>query len=125
MSQQVKLLEEISRGIRTMNKKLDELVELHGKLLEGRQKSTPQAFKEGEPLDALTLLELPDHLRRTAMALHEVGRATAELVSEHTGNSRSIESAYLNQLERQGYIAKERGKMDGENPKKVYFFIDG
>jgi DNA-binding PadR family transcriptional regulator len=40
-----------------------------------------------------------------------------------TGNSRSIESAYLNQLQRQGYVRKERGTQDGENPKKVYFYI--
>ncbi len=123
MSQQVKLLSEISRGIRDMNKKLDRLVELHGKLLEGRMASTPKAMSKEEPLDALTLLELPDHLRRTAMALYEIERGTAEAVSEMTGNSRSIESAYLNQLQRQGYIHKERGKMDGENPKKVYFFV--
>lgn len=123
MSQQVKLLSEISRGIRDMNKKLERLVELHTKLLDSRQSATPKAMSREEPLDALTLLELPDHLRRTAMALYEVERGTAERVSEMTGNSRSIESAYLNQLQRQGYIQKERGKKQGENPKKVYFFI--
>ena len=123
MSQQVKLLSEISRGIRDMSKKLDRLVELHSKLLESRQASTPRSMSKAEPLDALTLLELPDHLRRTAMALYEIERGTAEAVSDMTGNSRSIESAYLNQLQRQGYVHKERGKMDGENPKKVYFFV--
>ena len=76
-----------------------------------------------KPLDAVALLELPDHLRRTAMALHELGRATAERVCEKTGNSRSIESAYLNQLVRSGYVRKERGKGEAENPKKVYFFV--
>ena len=123
MSQQVKLLTEIARGIQTMTKKIDELVDLHSKLLESRMASTPKAMSKEEPLDALTLLELPDHLRRTAMALYELERATAEKVSEVTGNSRSIESAYLNQLQRQGYIKKERGKEDDENPKKVYFYI--
>lgn len=123
MSQQVKLLTEISRGIRDMTKKLDQLVELHSKLLESRQTSTPKAWSKEEPLDALTLLELPDHLRRTAMALYELERATAEQVCEATGNSRSIESAYLNQLSRQGYIKKERGRLENENPKKVYFHV--
>ncbi|MBW3581946.1 MAG: transcriptional regulator [Euryarchaeota archaeon] len=123
MSQQVKLLTEIARGIKDLNKRINDLVEMQAKILESRQSATPKALKQEEPLDALTLLELPDHLRRTAMALHQLGRATAETVSDMTGNSRSIESAYLNQLQRQGYIHKERGKMDGENPKKVYFHV--
>ncbi|MDD5502327.1 MAG: helix-turn-helix domain-containing protein [Candidatus Thermoplasmatota archaeon] len=77
----------------------------------------------GEILDAATLLGLPDHLRRTAMAIHAVGRGTAEDVAKETGNSRSIESAYLNQLVRQGYVKRERGKLKGEAPKKVYFYV--
>lgn len=123
MSQQVKLLTEISRGIRDMTRKLDELVELHTKLLDARDRSTPKSLKEHDVLDPMTLMDLPDHLRKTARALLELNRATAEHVCELTGNSRSIESAYLNQLERQGLIHKERGKVDGENPKKVYFYL--
>lgn len=79
--------------------------------------------KKEEILDAAALLGLPDHLRRTAMALHEIGRGTAEDVAGITGNSRSIESAYLNQLVRQGYVKRERGKREGEAPKKVYFYV--
>jgi ArsR family transcriptional regulator, lead/cadmium/zinc/bismuth-responsive transcriptional repressor len=124
MSQQVKLLTEISRGIRDMARKLDELVELHTKLLDGRERSTPKMLRGDEPLDPLTLMDLPDHLRKTAIALLELKRATAEQVADATGNSRSIESAYLNQLERQKLIHKERGKLDHENPKKVYFFVE-
>lgn len=74
-------------------------------------------------LDAAALLGLPDHLRRTAMALHDLSRATAEQVAKSTGNSRSIESAYLNQLVRQGYVKRERGTLKGEAPKKVYFYV--
>jgi DNA-binding IclR family transcriptional regulator len=55
--------------------------------------------------------------------MYEVQRGTAEEICAVTGNSRSIESAYLNQLQRQGYVRKERGRLDGENPKKVYFYI--
>lgn len=123
MSQQVKLLTEISRGIRDMSKKIDQLVELHTKLLDTRMASTPKALSKEEPLDVLTLLDLPSHLQKTARALYDLERATAEQVSDATGNSRSIESAYLNQLHRQGYIKKERGKLESENPKKVYFHV--
>lgn len=99
---------------------LETLEEIRDKL----DKLGPEERKTAtKPLDAVALLELPDHLRRTAMALHETGRATAERVAEKTGNSRSIESAYLNQLARSGYVRKERGKQAGENTKKVYFFV--
>ena len=123
MSQQVKLLGEIARGIRDMSRKIDQLVDLHTRLLDGQQRATPKSLKGDEPLDPLTLMGLPDHLRKTAIALMEIKRGTAEAVADATGNSRSIESAYLNQLQRQGLIQKERGKLDDENPKKVYFFI--
>lgn len=59
-------------------------------------------------LDVLSLLKLPDHLRRTAMALDKLGEGTAGDVAKMTGRERAVESAYLNQLARMGYVGKKR-----------------
>jgi hypothetical protein len=70
------------------------------------------------PLDVMTLLSMPDHLRKTAMTICRCGRATAEEISEQTTRARAVESAYLNQLVIMGYLKKER------KGRKAYFFIE-
>jgi len=54
------------------------------------------------------IFELPDHLRYTVKAVMEKGEISADEVSKITNRSRSLESAYLNQLLRLGYIEKHR-----------------
>jgi hypothetical protein len=62
------------------------------------------------------LLSLPDHLRETLLGLRKAiitfgangPRATASEVAKITGKARAIESAYLNQLTREGFLKKER-----------------
>jgi predicted transcriptional regulator len=66
----------------------------------------------------MTLLSMPDHLRKTAMTVCRLGRATAEEVAQHTRRARAVESAYLNQLVIMGYLKKER------NGRKAFFYID-
>jgi hypothetical protein len=61
-----------------------------------------------EALDVMTLLALPDHLRKTATVTSKLGRATADEISENTDRARAVESGYLNQLVRMGYLKKER-----------------
>ena len=61
-----------------------------------------------ETLDVMTLLSLPDHLRKTAMVICSLGKATAEEIAENTKRARAVESGYLNQLVRMGYLKKER-----------------
>ena len=61
-----------------------------------------------EPLDVMTLLSLPDHLRKTATVTGSLGRATADEIAERTERARAVESGYLNQLVRMGYLKKER-----------------
>jgi hypothetical protein len=70
------------------------------------------------PLDVMTLLSMPDHLRKTAMTLCRCGRATAEEVSVQTSRARAVESAYLNQLVIMGHLKKER------KGRKAYFYAD-
>ena len=123
MSRQIKLLEEIAASLKSLDKRMQTLVDQQEKILGHRVASTPQKLSQEEPLDAFALMELPDHLRRTALAMYQIKRGTAEEICEYTVNSRSIESAYLNQLHSQGYIKKERGRMEGENTKKMYFHI--
>jgi hypothetical protein len=69
-------------------------------------------------LDVMTLLSMPDHLRKTAMSICRCGRATAEEISQQTTRARAVESAYLNQLVFMGYLKKER------KGRKAYFFAD-
>src|SRR5208283_512527 len=69
-------------------------------------------------LDVMTLLSMPDHLRKTAMAICRCGRATAEEIAGQTCRARAVESAYLNQLVLMGYLKKER------KGRKAYFYVD-
>jgi len=59
-------------------------------------------------MDPFTLLELPDKLRETAIALIKLESATASDVARITGRGRAIESHYLNTLVRMGYAKKRR-----------------
>jgi hypothetical protein len=54
------------------------------------------------------LLQLPDHLRRTYLTVASRGECPAKVVSNLTGRSRAVESNYLNQLARMGWLSKRR-----------------
>jgi len=54
------------------------------------------------------LLQLPDHLRRTYLTVTSRGECEATLVSNLTGRCRAVESNYLNQLARMGWLNKRR-----------------
>ena len=54
------------------------------------------------------LISLPDHLRRTYVIVASKGECDAVIVSNHTGRCRAIESNYLNQLARMGWLNKRR-----------------
>jgi len=69
-------------------------------------------------VNPLLLLELPDNLRSSYMALLQLKEATAEEVAAITGRRRAIESHYLNILVEMGYIRKRR------TGRKVYFYLD-
>jgi len=68
-------------------------------------------------IDPFALLELPDNLRTTLIALLKAENATAEGISSITGRGRAIESHYLNFLVKMGYVEKKR---DG---RKVIFTV--
>src|SRR3989304_10082300 len=54
------------------------------------------------------ILQLPDHLRRTYLTVASRGECDATVVSNLTGRCRAIESNYLNQLVRMGWLNKRR-----------------
>jgi hypothetical protein len=107
------LLEKIKESLDRLNEKMEVFIEI--------QKGRKQDFVMQdlpEALDVMTLLSLPDHLRKTAVTICKLGRATAEEVSEHTKRARAVESGYLNQLVLMSYLKKER------KGRKAYFFVE-
>ena len=54
------------------------------------------------------LIALPDHLRRTIVVVSSKGECDASQVSCVTGRCRAVESNYLNQLSRMGWLDKRR-----------------
>jgi len=54
------------------------------------------------------LFSLPDHLRKTYLTVMSKGEPSATEVSNLTGRCRAMESNYLNQLARMGWLTKHR-----------------
>ena len=106
------LLEKIRENLEQLNEKIDVMIEI--------QKSSHRELPENLPeaLDVMTLLSLPDHLRKTAVCLCKLEKATADEISEQTKRARAVESGYLNQLVIMGYLKKER------QGRKAYFYVD-
>lgn len=109
----IQVLEKIRENLERLNEKIEVMIELQKHDKKDLQLPIPDA-----PLDVMTLLSMPDHLRKTAMTLCRMGRATAEDISEQTKRARAVESAYLNQLVIMGHLKKERVG------RKAYFFVD-
>jgi len=106
------LLDKIRENLEKLNDKIDVMIEIqkHG------QRELPENLPEA--LDVMTLLSLPDHLRKTAVTLCKLEKATADQVAEQTKRARAVESGYLNQLVVMGYMKKER------EGRKAFFFVD-
>ena len=108
-----------------VNKKLDSIIELNGKMLKTQeeflQRITNESYRRKaiklEP-DAMTLFSLPRSLRKTVMVLYKLKEATAEDLARETKRLRAVESASANQLVRMGYLKKKR------EGRKVYFYIE-
>jgi hypothetical protein len=111
------ILEKIEESLERLNDKMEVMIEIQRNNGGG---STPKTvpFLPDASLDVMTLLSMPDHLRKTAMTICRCGRATAEEISEQTTRARAVESAYLNQLVIMGYLKKQR------KGRKAYFFVD-
>ncbi len=106
------LLEKIRENLEQLNEKMEVMIEIQKHDRRGIPEKLPEA------LDVMTLLSLPDHLRKTAITLCKLEKATANEVSEQTKRARAVESGYLNQLVIMGYMKKER------QGRKAYFFVN-
>jgi len=106
------LLEKIRENLEQLNEKIDVMIEIQ----KHDQREIPDSLPEA--LDVMTLLSLPDHLRKTAVTLCKLEEATADEVAEQTKRARAVESGYLNQLVIMGYMKKER------RGRKAYFFVN-
>jgi len=106
-----RILEKIKESLDRLNEKMDVMIEIqrHGQ----RESQTIP-----DVLDVMTLLSLPDHLRKTAVTLCKLGQATADEIAEQTKRARAVESGYLNQLVLMGYLKKER------RGRKAYFYVE-
>ena len=113
----VDLLRKLNRNMEIVAKKLDRLIEVQRSA--GGQVLRPSVpMPENLPLDVTTLLGLPDHLRKSALALAALREATATDLSRETGRVRAVESDYLNQLVSMSLVKKKRKGRD------VYFYIE-
>jgi hypothetical protein len=110
------ILEKIEESLEKLNEKMEVMIEIQKNTGANNQRIMP-ALPDA-PLDVMTLLSMPDHLRKTAMTICRCGRATAEEISEQTERARAVESAYLNQLVIMGHLKKER------KGRKAYFYVD-
>jgi uncharacterized protein (DUF1015 family) len=109
----LQVLEKIRENLEKLNEKMEVMIELQ----KHDRKDVQQSLADA-PLDVMTLLSMPDHLRKTAMALCRLGRATADEIAQQTQRARAVESAYLNQLVIMGHLKKER------NGRKAYFYVE-
>ena len=107
------VLEKIEASLERLNEKMEVMIEIQ----RGGEVQKPAGLPDAS-LDVMTLLSMPDHLRKTAMTICRCGRATAEEIAAQTTRARAVESAYLNQLVIMGYVKKER------RGRKAYFYIE-
>lgn len=107
-------LHKLEKALVRMERKIDLIL---GSVRERHRAKGVGEVKGAGALDIMTLLSLPDHLRKTALTLIKLGKAMAEDVAKETGRARAIESAYLNQLVRMEYVRRERVG------KRVYFSV--
>lgn len=93
----------------------EELIKIRQRLtdIERAVSETRQPIRVEESV----LLRLPDNLRRSYLTVATLEKADAYDVSAKTGRSRAIESFYLNQLERMGWLEKRRER------KSVFFTV--
>ena len=113
----IDLLRKLNRNMEIVSRKLDRLIEVE-RSAGGHALRPSVSVPENMPLDVTTLLGLPDHLRKSALALASLGEATATDLSKETSRVRAVESDYLNQLVAMGLVKKKRKGRD------VYFYIE-
>jgi hypothetical protein len=91
------VLEQIFKEMMNMRRRLDDIENSFSNL-------NPPTIQIAEN----ELISLPDHLRKTYVIVASKGECDTVQVSNLTGRCRAIESNYLNQLSRMGWLKKRR-----------------
>jgi hypothetical protein len=86
---------------------LEELVNIRHRL-DDIERTVSSWNPQPLPIPESELFSLPDNLRKTYLIIASKGECSATQVSVLTGRSRAIESSYLNQLARMGWLIKRR-----------------
>ena len=117
-------LEELLRHVRMFHEEMRNIVEnqvkilaILSEILSRIESNQSRADVGSDVMDVMGLILLPDHLRKTVVALTRYGEATADDVARITGRARPLESSYLNQLVRMKHLMKRK------RGRKVYFSI--
>jgi len=63
---------------------------------------------EGKHLDAINILSLPKHLRKSAIAMLKVSKGPVSSISKITGNDENIERTFLEELTEMRYLRKQK-----------------
>jgi len=105
LTQTLERLRRLEETVQQIRERVEQLETRPPQRREGTNQLTPQAILE------IDLMNLPDSLRRTMLAIAKLKEATPEEVAEETNRTRGLENLYLNQLERLGHIEKvKRGR---------------
>lgn len=105
----------MSEDVMERLKRIEERLGVLERLVAKGPTGTPKASTSTLNMDQL--LALPSSLQRTMVAIQELKEGTANEVAEVTERSRSVETIYLNQLARMGYLSRQR------RGHRVYFKI--
>jgi predicted transcriptional regulator len=104
-------MSEITERIRRVEERLGALEGMIKVLGASPNSSQPRSMNMND------LLALPSSLQKTMLTAQDLKEATSSEVAEKTGRDRTVETIYLNQLTRLGYLSKER------RGRKIYFKI--
>ncbi|MCX8182202.1 MAG: helix-turn-helix domain-containing protein [Candidatus Methanomethyliaceae archaeon] len=118
MKSSPEIIDELYQNFNLIKDYLEEILSLQRMILQKLEGKKAKDASQDTELDAWLLLRLPDHLRKTMMALAKLVEARADEVAKITGRARAIESGYLNQLVRMGYVRKMRRK------HQIYFSVE-
>jgi DNA-binding transcriptional ArsR family regulator len=110
----LKEIEEQINTIRLAQDEIDRVTKKNGELIKDSIEQIIYKLRieaaeiESSGFKPSFIFDLPDHLRLTIRTLMDLGEATAEEISTHTGRSRSLESSYLNSLTTMNHVVKKR-----------------
>lgn len=112
------MLRKIVAELEHVNKRIDQIMEAQERPVPAPKAGTriEKPIAPEMVLDVMTLLSLPDHLRKTATVACNLGEATADDVARETKRARAAESNYLNQLVTMGHLNKKK------RGRQTYFY---